>query len=201
MTWGAEGTVEVEPEATSTPAGASFGNLTGPLDPGAAVRFEARSAAYVLLAGVTYLHLDAERDVELSGVTTRGELNTVQWTVEAGAGYRLSGKVEALATARYCRVGIGSPFGSVATQDGDDSWVDGFLGLRVIGTKGRRFVTAVRGEVGAGGSEFAFFGSAELAYRLSGRTTLRAEYRILSSDRDSWDVVQNGLGLAVGLGL
>ena len=168
------------------------------------MRLEGRSATSVLFAGVSYFHLDAERDVEISGVTTRGDLNTTQWTLEGGAGYRFSKNVEVLGTARYYLLGIGSSFGSVAIHDENDSWMDVFLGVRLINSKGP-VVTSVRGEIGAGGSEFAWLGSVELAYRVGETTSIRGEYRILSSDRDPWeagdirwDVIQNGLSVGLG---
>ena len=204
LAWAAQGTVGVVPDDMSFPVDASFGDLYWPFDPGAAMRLEARSPMSVLMAGVTYFHLDAKRDVEISGVTTRGDLNTTQWIFEGGAGYRFSQNIEVLGTARYYLVGNGSSFGSVAIHDEDDSWMDVFLGVRLIDTQGP-VVASVRGEIGAGASQFAWFGSVELAYRVGEATSIRAEYRILSSDRDpweagdiAWDVVQNGLGVGLG---
>ena len=195
--WAADGTIGLPPEGGFVPDDASFRGLDGPWEPGAAIRIETRSPMSVLMAGATYAPLDAEREVQSPGGT--GELNTMHWTLDGGAGYRFSKNIEVLGVARYYLIQTGSNFGT-------ESWLDVFLGLRLLGTAGPVTVS-VRGEIGAGGSKVAWFGSGVLAYRVGGKTSIQAEYRILSTERVvrtaedlPWDVVQNGLGLGIGVG-
>ena len=206
--WSSEGSAEVLPPEGGIPVDASFGNLDGPLDPGVSVRVETKSRFSTVMAGVTYLQIDEPREVGFEGGTSHGELNTAQWILDAGAGYRLAPDFELLATARYYVIRTGTRFGSVEIADEDRSWMDVFLGGRIARFSGP-FTFAIRGEIGSGGSSLAWFGNGVLSYRVRGRTSLRAEYRILSTDREGkqspdhlgWDVMQNGLGLGIGLGL
>jgi hypothetical protein len=205
--WSSKGTAEVLPPQGGVPVDASFGNMDGPLDPGGSVRIETKTSLSTLMIGATYLHLDQEREVEFEGGTARGELNTTQWVLDAGASYRLARDFELLGAARYYLIRTDSRFGSVEIANEDRSWMDVFLGGRVTSSHGP-VTLSIRGDIGAGGSNLAWFGNAVLAYRMGGRTSLRAEYRILSADREGkqssehlgWDVVQNGLGLGIGLG-
>jgi hypothetical protein len=204
--WAAEGTIGLQPEGELFPNDASFGELDGPWDPGATIRIETRSATSVLMAGATYAPLDAEREVQFPGGTSRGELNTMHWTLDGGAGYRFSKNIEVLGVARYYLIQTGSNFGSVDVSDRHESWLDVFLGLRLMNTTGP-MTLSVRGEIGAGGSKVAWFGSGVLAYRVGGKTSIQAEYRILSTEGEvrtaedlPWDVVQHGLGLGIGVG-
>jgi len=84
--------------------------------------------------------------------------------------------------------------------------MDVFLGGRITKPAGL-WTLSIRGEIGAGGSELAWFGNAVLARRIGAKTTFRVEYRILSTDRGGeetphlgWDLLQNGLGPGLGFG-
>jgi len=195
--WSAEGTVDVEEGAP-----ASFGDISGPFDPGASVRIETRSKFSTLMLGATYVHFAQERDVEMPDGTAHGALNTAQVIVDGGGGFRLAPDFELLGAARYYLL-----VSHGMLDSGDRSWMDVFVGGRITKPVGA-WALSIRGDIGAGGSKLAWFGNAVLARRVGSKTTLRAEYRILSADRGGdgtphlgWDVMQNGLGLGFGFGL
>jgi hypothetical protein len=202
--WSADGTAEVTTSGGT--ADASFGDLDGPFDPGASVRVETRSKYSALMAGVTYLHMDQAREVETPEGTTHGELNTRQVVLDAGAGYRLAPAFEILGAARYYIIRTDGSFGADGIENEDRSWMDVFLGGRLTNLYGP-WSLSIRGDIGAGGSNLAWFGNAVVAYRASARTSLRMEYRFLSTDRggegsvhSDWDVMESGLGLGIGFG-
>lgn len=64
---------------------------------------------------------------------------------------------------------------------------------------------SLRGDIGVGGSEFAWFGNALVGYRFNEKLSAGVAWRVLSLDREPdgdnyflYDVTQSGLGIGVG---
>jgi len=207
-TWlyGVDGTVAAGDATSGFPVEASVDDIAGYKDFSIAGHFESKTAKAILLADVQYLNLGAERDFDLPSGVTRGELDFTHWTFEAGGGYRLSENVDLLGVARYYALQTSSTLGQNVVSDQDRSWMDVFVGGRYSARSGK-WRSSVRLDVGTGGSDFAWFGNVMMGYSLSDRVSLGLGYRVLSVDYETgenanyfrYDVVQDGLGLALGL--
>ena len=84
------------------------------------------------------------------------------------------------------------------------NWFDVFIGARYKTDFAEKWFTLVRADLGAGGSDFAWFGNAELGYNFSKLFALSLSYRILSVDYQVgdgkdyflYDTFNHGFGLA-----
>jgi hypothetical protein len=204
--YGVDGTVAAGDAVSGFPVEASVDDISNFKDFSMAVHFEAKTSKAILLGDVQYLNLGAERDFELPSGFTRGELDFQHWTFEAGGGYRVSEKFDLLGVGRLYELSTGSTLGSNTISDKRRSWMDVFVGGRYTVSSGK-LRASVRADIGTGGSDFAWFANAMIGYRVSERMTLGLGYRILSVDYETgenanyfrYDVVQDGLGLALGL--
>jgi len=206
---GLDGTIGLVPIGSGQSVDASFSDLAGFLDFAAAGHFEARTSRFLLVGDVNYVGLGAERDAEVAGATVTVDLDYNQWILEFGGGYRLSSEFDLLLVGRYYIQDLGETavagFGSRASGTTYD-WGDIFVGARWTRPLGQKWWFSLRGDVGAGGSQFAWLGNAALGYRFSDLVTLGLAYRILSLDYETgsgadyykWDVALNGLGLVLG---
>lgn len=171
-----------------------------------AAHFEAKTSKAILLGDVQYLNLGAERDFELPSGITRGELDFTHWTFEAGGGYRVSDQFDLLGVGRFYQIQTGSTLGQNTISDKSRSWADLFVGGRYSISSGT-WRSSVRVDIGTGSSDFAWFANGTLGYRVGERMTLGLGYRILSVDYETgedanyfrYDIVQDGLGLALGV--
>lgn len=204
--YGVDGTVAAGDAATGFPVEASVDDISEFKDFSMAVHFEAKTSKAILLGDVQYLNLGSERDFELPSGITRGELDFQHWTFEAGGGYRVSEQFDLLGVGRFYQISTSSTLGQNTISDKSRSWMDLFVGGRYTVSSGK-LRASVRADIGTGGSDFAWFGNAMIGYRVSERVTLGLGYRILSVDYETgenanyfrYDVVQDGLGLALGL--
>lgn len=205
--YGMDGTIAAGNQTDGFPVEASVDDISGFKDLSIAAHFESKSAKAVLVADVQYLDLGSERDYDLPGGVTRAELDFTQVALEAGGGYRLSQHFDLLGVARYYMIATSASLGTNTISDRDRDWMDLFLGGRYSAASGH-WRSSVRLDVGTGGSDFAWFGNVMLGYAVSERVTLGLGYRVLSVDYEAgenanyfrWDVVQDGLGVALGLG-
>ena len=92
------------------------------------------------------------------------------------------------------------------TGDAEQSWGDIFVGARYTKPFKEKWFVSVRGDIGAGGSDFAWFGDVGLGYRFTDLLSGIVSYRALSVDRTAdsdgnyfkYDMIQNGLGIGLG---
>jgi len=206
---GLDGTIGLSPIGAGQPVDASFSDLAGFLDFAAAGHFEAHNPRFRLLGDVNYARLGATRDATIDGQTVSVDLDYTQWILELGGGYRLSGVVDLLLVGRYYIQDLGNTAEGItgsSTSKTSYSWGDVFVGARWTQPLGDRWWFSIRGDIGAGGSDFAWMGNAGLGYRFSDLFTLGLAYQILSMDYQTgsgtdyykWDVALNGLGLILG---
>jgi len=206
--YGVDGTVAAGDATTGFPIEASVDDIAAFKDFSMGVHLDSRTEKAVLLLDVQYLNLGTERDFELPSGIERGELDFKHWTFEGGGGYRLSETFELLGVGRYYMIQSASSLGGSTISDRDRAWADLFVGARYAASSGK-WRSSVRFDVGTGGSDFAWFGNVMLGYRLSETVTLGLGYRALSVDYETgenanyfrYDVVQDGLGLALGFDL
>jgi len=206
---GLDGTIGLGPLGPGQPVDASFSDIAGFLDFAAAGHFEAHNPRFRLLGDVNYAALGANRDAEIDGQPVSVDMDYTQWILELGGGYRLSSVVDLLLVGRYYIQDLGSTAEGITGSSSSGvsySWGDIFVGARWMQPLGTRWWFSVRGDVGAGGSDFAWMGNATFGYRFSDLFTLGLAYRILSMDYQTgsgadyykWDVALSGLGVILG---
>lgn len=205
---GLEGTIGFA-EIVEEPVSLNFDDLMGYVDFALAGHFEARGPKTVYLADISYTGLGAERDAQVHNQTVKVDMDLNQWIFEAAGGYRIAPKIDILLAGRYYLIDTGATFSSVLNEESgsvSQGWFDVFIGARYHTTFGERWFAAIRGDIGVGGSDFAWFGQVQLGYMFSDHIGAVAAWRVLSLDYDGdegsnyfvYDVVQSGLGLGLG---
>ena len=168
-----------------------------------AVHFEAASPKLTWIGDIYYVSWDA-KPVTADSVSTGLELD--QWVFEGSAAYRLAEPIEVLASGRVYTLQALLNQGSLQSRESDEIWADFFVGARASGTVKEKWLLSLRGDVGAGSSNFSWFANAFAGYQLAGDFQLGLSYRLLSVDYESgsgddffgWDVIQQGFGIYLG---
>ena len=169
--------------------------------------FEARDPIVSLIADVFYMGLGQETQVEKTigrnTIIKTGTLDLKEWVVEGAIGYRISKTFEMILASRFYQMDV-----DISIDDSDISkqkkWFDVFIGARYKTEFAEKWFTSVRADIGRGGSDFAWFGNAELGYNFSKLFALSLSYRILSVDFKEgegenyflYDTFNHGFGLA-----
>jgi hypothetical protein len=169
--------------------------------------FEARDPVVSLILDVFYMGLNQETQVEQTirntTITKTGSLDLKEWVVEGAIGYRISKTFEMILASRFYQMDV-----DISIDDLDISkqkkWFDVFIGARYKTDFAEKWFTSVRADLGYGGSDFAWFGNAELGYNFSKLFALAISYRILSVDFQDgsgkdyflYDTFNHGFGLA-----
>ena len=207
---GLDGTIAATPLGGGVPVSANFSDLAQFVDFAAAGHFEAQNPNLVFLGDVNYVGLGADRDVDVDGETITAKMDYDQWIFELAGGYRISQEFDLLLAGRLYSQNLGQTRiggeGSRASET-QFTWADVFLGARWTKLLGERWWISLRGDIGTGGSDFAWFGNAGFGYRFSDLVSLGLAYRVLSLDYEtgsplggdyySYDVTMNGLGLVL----
>ena len=169
--------------------------------------FEARNSKVTLIADVFYMGLANEAQVEKTilnkTITKTGSLDLDEWVAEAAFGYRLSKEFEVLLATRFYDINVNIIIDDTTTSNGEN-WFDGFIGARYMTDFADNWFTSIRTDIGLGGSNFAWFGNAEMGYRFSKHFALSFNYRILVVDYEAgsginyfkYDTFNHGFGLA-----
>jgi hypothetical protein len=188
------------------PVEASFSELAGYLDFTLAGNFEARNAKVVLITDIFYVNLGAERDAEILKQTVKLNMDFSQWIIELGGGYRVSEEFDVLLAGRYYSFDVGATASAISgekTSEGTRSWGDVFLGARYHTELGEKWLLSLRGDLGFGGSDFAWFGNAAVGYQFTKLFSLGLTYRVLSLDYETgadadyfkYNIITDGIGL------
>ncbi len=202
---GMDGTVAVG-LATATPMEAKFTDLVGLVDFSAAGHFEARNPSMLFLADVFYVKLGAQRDATVQGLPVKVDVDMSQWILELGGGYRVVEIIDLLLAGRYYIQNSGATASSMIgskTAETKYNWADVFVGARYHKIFGERWIFTVRGDIGTGGSDFAWFLTAFTGYQFSELFSTGVDFRLLSvnyttgsgADYYKYDVTQSGLGV------
>jgi hypothetical protein len=137
------------------------------------------------------------------------ELDIDQWIMELGGGYRVSPQFDVLMVGRYYILDMGATSSSIAGGDSGsktESWGDIYVGARYTRPLGEKLFCSIRGDIGTGGSEFAWFADLALGYRFSEKFSAAVAWRVLSLDYEGddsdnyfkYDMTQAGLGIGLG---
>jgi hypothetical protein len=206
---GLEGTIGVV-DLAEEPVDATFDDLLGYVDFAMAGHFEAKGTTALLVMDVAYFNLGSERDATIANQPVTVDLDLQQWIIEAGGGYPATPELDLLLVGRYYILDMGAVSSSVAgesTTGTTENWGDVYLGARYTRLIKEKWRFSIRGDVGAGGSEFAWFGDLVLGYRFTPLVSAGVAWRVLSVDREGdlasadyflYDITQNGLGIGVG---
>jgi hypothetical protein len=206
---GLEGTVGFT-DALQRPFDASFEELLDYVDFAMAGHFEAKNPRAVLITDIAYFNLGATRDATVIRTPVTINMDLQEWIFELGGGYRVRPDVDLILAGRYYVFQSGLTTNSErGTTDipGLNEWGDIYAGVRFTRDYAENWMFSIRGDIGAGGSKFAWFGNALVAYRFNQTISAGLGYRILSLDHEPdidegeyflYDVTQNGFGLGVG---
>lgn len=206
---GLEGTIGFG-DIVQEPVEATFDDILGFVDFALAVHFEARNRKAVILTDISYTDLGSSRDAQVANQPVSVDVDITQWILEFGGGYRVSKEFVALLVGRYYILDTGATSESIAgtsTGEAEQSWGDIYIGARYSKLLREKWIVSIRGDIGAGGSDFAWFGDVALGYRFTKLLSGIVSWRVLSLDREpdsdsgdyfKYDVVQNGLGIGLG---
>jgi hypothetical protein len=193
-------------------ADASFSNLIDKVDLAGMLHFEGRHGKLGFFTDAIFISLSDEQarsaDPPLPGGTeTEADLDLGLY--EGGGFYRLKDAVTGLDILYGIRVidssqdvTITLPSPISATVDGStsDSFTDGIVGVRYSAPMGKRWYFAIRGDIGAGGTELALNGIASFGFMCDekGKYNLRFGYRYFKTELDS---TENGVDVETDLTL
>jgi hypothetical protein len=200
---GIDGTIGVSDDA-GIPVDASFSDLAGFVDFAGAMYFEARQPKFALQTDLSLVKLGEAREAQVGESLVDVELDFDQWIWEVGGAYRLTPRLDAWLAGRLYSMQGNATFQGSSLNEASETWADVYLGARFHTHLARRLVASARADIGAGGSDFAWFGNVVLGYEFTETFTLGVGYRILSLDRVSgsggdyfkYDMTQDGLGIA-----
>lgn len=195
-------------DAATAPVGATFTDLVKFLDFAMAVHYEATEPRARFITDIAYFNLGAERDATILKQDVKIDMDLQEWVIEFGGGYRITPEVDLILAGRWYRFDFGaastSEFGSSSAED-THNWGDVYAGARYTKTYAKSWTFSVRGDIGAGGSELAWFGNALVSYSINEFVSAGIAYRVLSLDREPtgddyllYDVTQGGFGIGVG---
>lgn len=151
-----------------------FSDILDDLRFGALVHIEAHQPTYGLFGDIVYLSLEPDRN----------EVESV--ILEAGAVWKVFGDQESGIEfgARYYdqELTINPP--NLDRISRDKSWTDGFVGVRWVRPLGGRWSFMARGNVGAGGSDFAWSLTPTFLREFDNGNRLAIGFRTLAVDFD-----------------
>lgn len=206
---GLEGTIGVL-DIAEQPVEATFDDLAGYVDFAMAGHFEGKKTRGLFIADIAYTNLGSERDATVANQPVTIDMDLTQWIIEAGGGYRATPELDLLVVGRYYLLESGAMSSSdlgESTLEVSADWGDIYVGARYTRILEEKWILSLRGDIGAGGSEFAWFGDAAVGYRFSDRVSAGVAWRVLSLDREGdvaeadffkYDITQNGLGIGMG---
>ena len=177
----------------------SFSDLVDNLAGAFSARFESHKGKWGYFLDGMYVKLDP------SATTPAGTINTdvKQFISEVGGVYHFSPVIQGLFGARYQDMELDLSFPTMGTLSRKRSWIDGFIGIRLVPVRTEKWGVWLRGDVGVvGDSDTTWNAAIGAGYRFNPRWSALLAYRILSNDFSQdgfkWDVDHEGFGLAVG---
>jgi hypothetical protein len=199
---GIEGTAQLGP--ISAPVSIEFVDALDNLDTALTVHYEANKGQWGVLADVYHISLDPE------GYLPNGApagINLTNNIYELGGIYRpdsMNG-VEVLFGLRGVDLELDASIGPASASPVDESWVDGFVGLRGVANLSDKISFSARADIGAGGSDFVGNVALLLDYRFNKNISMFGGYRWLTYDYESgsgrdrfaYDVTYEGPAIAL----
>lgn len=205
---GLKGTIGVG-DQLNQPVDATFGDLKEMVNFAMAGHFEMRNPKAVFLADVAYTSLGSSQDGQVGDEPVTVDLDINQWIIELGGGFSPSPEFDVLFAWRYYILDMGatgtSTFDS-RSRSNEQKWGDIFIGGRFHKLLLEKWIVSVRGDIGAGGSDFAWFANIGLGYQFTDLLSALVSWRVLYVDREAnsdgnyfkYDMKQSGLGIGLG---
>jgi hypothetical protein len=204
---GIDGTVGAG-QAKDVAVDVKFTDLTSYLDFSMAGYFEMRRPRYIIGTDLFWVNLGATRTAHINGSNVDVDLNFKQTIGALGGAYRLTPKLDLWLTGRLYSLKASQTYQGSDISAHSKTWGDVYVGARYHMNLGERWVVLARADVGAGGSNFAWFGNLALGYQFTPTFTLGASYRVLSLDYEDtsdgyfkYDIVQDGVGIIANFSL
>jgi hypothetical protein len=176
---------------------ADFSDLIEFVDIGLALRFIAhRDRVRWYLEG-SYVELEDDLPIPTGSLNVESK----QTYAEAGLSYELTLKLAVYGGVRYQKLTTDLNF-PLTRFSSEEDWADGFVGLRWSPVLSDNWVTWLRGDAGAGGSDLTWLAEAGAGFRFGTAWTTYLSYRMLDTDYShddfSYDMQQHGLILGFG---
>jgi hypothetical protein len=167
--------------------GVDFADAFDNLEATFPVHFEASKGRWGILADVNYLNLSGSQEINTPGGEAGVDVKNL--ILEGAAGYSFAESWWVIAGVRYLdfEAGIGFVLDIAPEIEVSESVTDFFAGLMWRPKLGERWTFGARFDVGAGGSNLVWNGSALLDYRLGKWAAIFAGYRHLDYDFESSD--------------
>ena len=182
-----------------TEVDASFSDLLDVLDVAFALRFEAQKGQWGYFLDGFYAKLEIDTPTPAGNVAIENKMRIF----EGGGIYEFNRNVQALFGLRAQGIDVDINFPGLSSASGDQDWVDGFVGVRLMPVRTDRWYVGLRGDIGGGSSDSVLNGVISAGYRFNKTWSLLAAYRVMSTDYSEgsfkWDIDMSGLGLALGI--
>lgn len=166
------------------------------------VHYEMQKGDWTLFAEYQYVDLEPSFTTPPGG---NADIDFQDQMAELGVAYRVASfgrnDLELLGGARFTGQDLDLKIGpGVQLLDVSDSWVDGFIGLRVFTHISENWTFIGRGDMGAGGSDFVWNIALMVDYQFKDWGSVFLGYRWLDYDYDSgsgtsryaYDALQQG---------
>lgn len=191
------------------PINATFSDIASYLDFSMAGYFEYRQPKWIAGTDLFFVKLGATRTGHINGSDVDVNMNFDEYIGALGGAYRLTPQLDLWLTGRLYSLQTSQTFQGSDLSDDSHTWGDVYVGARYHYNFGQRWITVARADIGAGGSDFAWFGNLSVGYRFTEVFTLGASYRVLSLDRETgsgedyfkYDVTTDGLGVVFNFSL
>ena len=180
--WATDIEGETQIGSTTAPVSVGFSDAVDDLDTAVTVHFEAHKGNKGILANISHIGMDPEGDLP-NGATTAVDLTDN--IIELAGVYRPqdSEKLEVIYGIRYSDYEMELALGSTsAITVVDESWIDGFVGLRTKISVSDKSIFLLRGDVGTGDSDITWSATGTYEYRMTDRFSTVIGYRWLYYD-------------------
>lgn len=147
--WGVDmdGTAAVRGQEVDVDA--SFSDIVEDLKFAAFARFESHKGKWGYFFDGMYVKLDPEESTPIGNVKVEVE----DFIGEVGGVYHFNPTVQGLFGVRYQKMEVDLKL-PARTVGGDESWVDGFMGVRLVPVRNEKWRVWLRGDVDGGDSDF-----------------------------------------------
>jgi len=191
------------------PVNASFSDIASYLDFSMAGYFEYRKSRWIAGTDLFWVKLGATRTAHIDGSNVDVDLNFDEYIGALGGAYRINPRFDLWLTGRLYSLQTSQTFQGSDLSANRETWGDIYVGARYHYNFAQRWIAIARADIGAGGSDFAWFGNLSVGYRFNDTFTLGASYRVLSLDRETgsdadyfkYDVTTDGLGVVLNFSL
>jgi len=181
-----------------------FKDLVDKVDLAGMVHFEGRRGKFGFFTDAIFISLTDEQTHSANppvpgGTETDADVDLGMY--EAGGFYRLKNAVTGLDILYGIRVidlsedvtvTVPPPISATIDGSASDTYTDGIIGVRYSAPMGKRWYYAIRGDIGAGGTELAYNGVVSFGFLCDakGKYNLRFGYRYFTTEVDT---TENGL--------